>query len=258
VSLSPALTEVLFAIGAGDRVVGVTDYCDFPPEARSRPKVGGFASPSVEVVLALRPDLVLVSPGPGNRDPALALRRAGVRLEVVPAETVEDSLAAIGEVARLCGLPEQGAALAASVRARLDAVAARSGGAPGIPVLFCVQIDPLIAAGKGTLPSELLEIAGGRNVVTAERYPRIGIETVIEAAPEVILQARMDVSDAATARREETFWSRWPGIPAVRDGRVVVLSAPVALRPGPRVADAAEQIEALLRPAPSKAGASAP
>jgi len=119
--------------------------------------------------------------------------------------------------------------------------------------LFSVQIDPLIVAGTGTLPSELLEIAGGRNVVSASRYPRLGIESVLVAAPEVIVQARMDVADAAAARREEFFWSRWPTIPAVRSGRVFVLSAPVALRPGPRIGEAAEQLEALLHAAPSPA-----
>ena len=250
VSLSPALTEILFALGQGERVVGVTDYCDFPPEAVAKPKVGGYASPSVEVVLALKPDLVLVSPGPGNRDPALALRRAGLRLEVVPAETVGESLGAIEQVARICGVPERGAALADALRNRLETVAGRSAGARRVPALFAVQIEPLIAAGAGTLPSELLEIAGGRNVVAAPRYPRVGIESVIEAAPEVILQARMDAPDAVAARREEAFWSRWPAIPAVRDGRVVVLSGPIALRPGPRVAEAAEQLEALLHGRP--------
>src|SRR6185369_5318687 len=84
VSLAPALTEILFAVGAGDRVVGVTAFCDYPPEARQLPKVGGYTTPSVEAILALRPDLVLVSPASGNRDPALALRQAGLRVEVVP------------------------------------------------------------------------------------------------------------------------------------------------------------------------------
>lgn len=245
VSLTPALTEILFAVGAGDRVVGVTQYCDFPPEAKAKPKVGGYVNPSVEAVLALEPDLVLVSPGPGNRDSALALRRAGLRLEIVPAETLEESLAAIERVARVVGVDAMGHELAAAVRARLDAVAKRVLGAPRVRTLFCVQTDPIIAAGRDTLPSQILELAGGTNVVELPRYPRLDVEAVAGAKPELILQARMDLS-GTSAHTEDAFWKRWPTIPAVASGRVVVLPDDLALRPGPRVADAVEELAAIL------------
>jgi iron complex transport system substrate-binding protein len=246
VSLTPALTEILFALGAGDRVVGVTQYCDFPPEAKTKPKVGGYVNPSVESVLALKPDLVLVSPGPGNRDSALAMRRAGLRLEIVPAETLEESLAAIELVAGFAGAEAAGRDLAAAVRARLDAVAARVARAPRVRTLFCIQTDPIIAAGRDTLPSQLLELAGGSNVVEASRYPRLDVEAVAGARPELILQARMDLANDAP-HTEEAFWKRWPSIPAVAHGRVVVLPDDLTLRPGPRVADAAEELAAILR-----------
>jgi iron complex transport system substrate-binding protein len=245
VSLTPALTEILFAVGAGDRVVGVTQYCDYPPEAKAKPKVGGYVNPSVETTLALKPDLVVVSPGPGNRDAALAMRRAGLRLEIVPAETLDDSLAAIEAVGRLAGAEAAGRELAAHVRARLDAVARRVAGAPRVPTLFCIQTDPIIAAGKGTLPSQLLELAGGINVVGMTRYPRLDVEAVAGAKPDLILQARMDLA-AGDAHVEESFWKRWPTIPAVANGRVVVLPDDLTLRPGPRVADAVEELAAIL------------
>ena len=243
--MTPALTEILFAVGAGDRVVGVTQYCDFPPAAKARPKVGGYMNPSVEAVLALKPDLVLVSPGPGNRDSALALRRAGLRLEILPAETLEESLAAIEGVARLVGDEATGRDVAAAVRARLDAVTKRVAGAPRVRTLFCLQTDPIIAAGRDTLPSQLLELAGGVNVVEAVRYPRLDVEAVAAAKPELILQTRMDVASGA-AHVEAVFWNRWRSIPAVARGRVVVLPDDLALRPGPRVADAAEELAAIL------------
>jgi len=245
VSLTPALTEILFAIGAGDRVVGVTQYCDFPPEAAAKPKVGGYVNPSVESVLALKPDLVLVSPGPGNRDAALAMRRAGLRLEIVPAETLEESLAAIELVAGFAGAESTGRDLAAAVRARLDAVAKRVAGTPRVRTLFCIQTEPIFAAGRDTLPSQLLELAGGTNVISASRYPRLDVEAVAAARPELILQARMDLADGAP-HGEDAFWRRWPSIPAVAQGRVVVLPDDLTLRPGPRVADAAEELAAIL------------
>ena len=248
VSLAPALTEILFALDLGDRVVGVTDYCDYPPEAARRPHVGGYVNPSVESVLALHPDLILVSPAAGNRDAALTLQRTGVRLEVVPAETLAEALAAIESVGRACGVEARAVALAESVRGRIDAASAKVRDLPKVRTLFCVQIEPLIAAGVGTLPSELLELAGGVNVVRAERYPQVGIEAVITEAPEVILQARMDAANEGSALALEAYWRRWNTIPAVRAQRVHVFDATVALRPGPRVAEAVETLASLLHP----------
>ena len=245
VSLTPALTETLFAIGAGDRVVGVTQFCDFPPAARSKPKVGGYVNPSVEAVMALKPDLVVVSPGPGNRDAALAMQRAGLRVEIVPAETLDESIAAIELVARFTGDEAEGRKLATAVRARLDAVAGRVRALPRVRTLFSIQTDPIIAAGRDTLPSQIMELAGGTNVVEAVRYPRLDVEAVAAAKPEMILQARMDLASDA-AHDEDAFWKRWPSIPAVAAGRVVVLPDDLTLRPGPRVADAAEELAAIL------------
>lgn len=246
VSMSPALTEILFALGLGDRVVGVTDYCDYPPEAATRTHIGGYVNPSVETVLSLHPDLALVSPAAGNRDAALALRRAGVRLEVIPAETLGETYAAIETVARLGLVEERGTSLVRSMQDKISGVASRSRGLAPVRTLFCLQIDPVIAAGRNTLPSELLELAGGTNVITAERYPQIGIEAVLSEAPEVILQARMDAADASAAGQARSYWERWSAIPAVRDHRVFVFDATTSLRPGPRVADAVTELSRLL------------
>ncbi len=252
--MSPALTEILFALGLGDRVVGDTNYCDWPPEARKVPKIGGYVDPSVEAVVALEPDLVLVSPAAGNRDAALAIRRLGIRLEVVRCETLDEAYAAIEQTAHVCGVEARGVELARRIRARVDATAARYRGTRPVPALFCVQLDPLVAAGRGTLPSQLLELAGGRNVVTAERYPRIGIESVLAEAPETIVVARMDAPDGGDPARVLDYFRRWPSIPAVRDGRVFVIDATTALRAGPRVADAVEQLARLLHPGTARGG----
>jgi len=247
VSLTPALTEILFALDLGDRVVGVTEYCDTPPEARTRPKVGGYVNPSVEAVLALRPDLVVVSPGPGNRDAVQAMSRAGLKIAVIPAETLDETFHAIEAVGDAAGEPTRGRALVERLRARIDAVGRRVAGRPRVRVLFSVQVDPIIAAGRGTLPSQLVEAAGGINVVEAERYPKLGVESVVQLAPEVVLQSRMDVAHG-DGSAERTAWMRWSAIPAIARGRLVVLPDDASLRPGPRVADAVEQLAAILHP----------
>ena len=246
--MTPALTETLFALGLGDSVVGVTTYCDYPAEAQQRQQIGGFVNPSVEAILALEPDLVLVSPAAGNRDAALAVRRTGVRLEVVPAETLEDTFLSITKVAELCGVEPRGQVLVRAIRERIDRVRVRVEDLPRVRILFCLQLDPLIVAGRGTLPSELVELAGGVNVVESERYPRIGIETVLTQAPQVILQARMDTPDPTTDRGAREYWRRWPSIPAVTDDRVLVFDGTIALRAGPRIADAVELLARILHP----------
>jgi iron complex transport system substrate-binding protein len=252
--MSPALTEILFALGLGDRVVGVTTYCDWPKEARALPKIGGYVDPSVEAVVALSPDLALVSPAAGNREAALAIRRLGVRLEVVRCETLEEAYAAMERIASLCGVEARGKDLARGIRGKVEATAARVRGKEPVPALFCVQLEPLVAAGAGTLPSEILELAGGRNVVREARYPRLGIESVLTAAPEAIIVARMDAPGETGAERVLDFWKRWPSVPAVRNGRVFSIDATTALRAGPRVADAVESLAGLLHP-PDRAGA---
>jgi iron complex transport system substrate-binding protein len=258
VSMAPALTEILFALGLGERVVGVTRYCDYPPEARDRATIGGFVNPSVEEILSLRPDLVVVSPAAGNRDAALAVRQAGVPLEVIPAETLADAYVAMTRVAEVCGVPDRGVELERTVRERIGRVSAAVADRPRVPVLLCLQVDPLIAAGRGTLPAQLVELAGGVNVVEVDRYPRIGIETVIARAPAVILQARMDLPSPAANEDLLAFWSRWPSIPAVRDRRVLVFDGAPALRAGPRVADAVEFLAACLHPGTVDAEAGGP
>jgi iron complex transport system substrate-binding protein len=173
------------------------------------------------------------------------MRRAGLRLEIVPAESLEESLAAIANVGELAGAKARGQELAATVRSRLDAVAARVADRPRVRTLFCIQTEPIFAAGRDTLPSELLELAGGTNVISDPRYPRLDVEAVAAARPDLILQARMDLSEGAP-HTEDAFWKRWPSIPAVAQGRVVVLPDDLTLRPGPRVADAAEELAGIL------------
>ena len=250
VSLTPAITETLFALGLGDRVVGVTRFCDYPPEAKKKRQVGGYSDPDVEAVVALSPDLVLISPNVGNRDGALALRRAGIRVEVVAGERMEETYAALERIGRLCGVPEKGRALAARVRGEVEAAAAAVRALPRTRALLCLQTDPVIAAGRDTLPADLLERAGGRNVVDAPRYPQLGMEAVIAAAPEVILQTRMDLPAGDPTSGPAAFWSRWSAIPAVAQGRVLVFDGTPALRPGPRVGEAVQQLAAYLHPRP--------
>jgi len=244
VSLSPALTEIVFALGRGDRLAGVTDFCDFPPEARELPKMGGFSNPSLETVLDAGPDLVLISKNAGNQRPGLAMIDAGLNVLVVPSATFDDTFVAIRTVGEAIGADP--APLIADLESRLESVRA---GLPenGRPrVAFLVSLEPLILAGPDTLPGQALAHAGGRAAFDLNGYPRIGLESLIEAEPDAILFASMDPKDADESERVAQWFARWPSLRTDEPGRLQVFDASRILRPGPRLAEGVEDLAARL------------
>lgn len=244
VSLSPALTEIVFALGRGDRLVGVTEFCDFPAEAASLPKMGGFSNPSLETVLGAEPDLVLISRNVGNQRSGLAMIEAGLNVLVVPAETFDDTFVAIRTVAEATGSDPD--PLIDDLRSKLESVESTRAGRNGPRVALLVSLEPLIVAGVDTLPGQALERAGGRAAFMLDGYPRIGLESLIEAAPDVLLFASMDPSDADEPERIARFFARWPSLRTDEPGRLQVFDATRILRPGPRLADGVEDLAARL------------
>jgi len=245
VALAPSVTEIVYGLEEGDRVVGVCGQCDYPPATRDLPRVGGYLAPSVEAVLAVRPDLVLVVPSPGNREAVRTLERAGVRILVTADRTLHDLWQAIDAIAGALGVPERGAALRASVQQQLDAVRNRVAGLPATRVLLVVGHRPLIVAGGGTLQDELLRVAGGVNVAAdaGTAFPQVPIELVVARAPEVILDAAM----GSEAGGQELF-EGLRTVPAVRNGRIVPLAADAIFRAGPRVGEAAALLAGAIHP----------
>lgn len=234
-TLAPSVTEIVFALGAGPRVVGACAQCDYPPAAATLARVGGYLTPSVEAVLGVEPDLVIAVPSPGNREAVRAIERAGLRVLVVSDRTLADLWDSIRAVADALGMPEAGARLAADVHRRLDAVRARVADRRTRRVLLVVGRRPLIVAGGGTLQDELLRMAGGVNVAAdiGDRWPSVPLEVVVDRAPEVILDAAMGSEGSARSP-----FADLTTVPAVRDGRVHVLAADAIFRAGPRVPDA--------------------
>jgi len=245
VALAPSLTEVVYGLGEGDRLVGVCAQCDYPDEAKRLPRVGGYLSPSVEEVLGVRPDLVLAVPSPGNREAVRALERAGIRVLVAGDRTLDDLWTSIAAVADALGVPDRGAAMTGSVRADLQAVHARVEGLPPRRVLLVVGHRPLIVAGGGTLQDELVRTAGGVNVAAdaGAAFPQVPMELVVARAPDVILDAAM----GSEAGGRELF-AALRTVPAVRDGRIVPLQADALFRAGPRVGEAAAMLASAIHP----------
>ncbi|HSB71941.1 MAG TPA: cobalamin-binding protein [Candidatus Methylomirabilis sp.] len=252
VSLAPSLTEIVFALGRGDWLVGVTEFCDYPPAARSRPKVGGTVTPNLERILQLRPSLVLITADGNPLQTVARLGELGLPVFAVTPESFPGILTTIQELGRVLRAEEAAAALVRRIQDRAAAVRQAVRGRPRPRVLYLVWPDPLVAAGPATFVNDLLGIAGGENIVRERTvpYPHLGWEEVVERAPEVILVSTHRDQDrpAAGGSALRTAWSRWQSIPAVRSGRVLEVPSDTILRPGPRVVEGLEELARAIHP----------
>lgn len=246
VSAAPAVTEILFALGAGDRVVAATDQCNYPPEAARLPKIGGFWSPSVERALGARPDLVIGSRG-NPPDFVAALRKSGLPVLTVDPHTLQDIYDTIGRVASLIGARQAGERLIASMQSRLDVIAESIGDVPENerPTAFLVlQVMPPWTAGAGTFQDDAIRAAGGRNIAEdVKEFAPYSTETLVAKNPDYLLLSTMN-GDRARMKTEVLGDPAFRQLSAVKRRRMLVLDSDPLMRAGPRIVDA---IEAMAR-----------
>ena len=244
VSLNPATTEILFASGAGDRVVGRTHWDGWPPEVLDVPDLGDGIRPSIETVIGARPDLVVLYASGENRDAARALRAAGIAVISLRIDRIVDFERAATLLGDAVGEPERARAVVDSVRATLERVRVAAAARRSRPTVFMLSWEtPLMTIGSGSFLSELVEIAGGRNVFgdLAGPSPQVAFEEVLRRDPDFIL-GRPETAGKLGAN------ARWRGLPAVRDGHVLVMDTVLVGRPGVRLGEAAVSIARLLHP----------
>ena len=247
ISLVPSVTELIFALGAEDRLVGITDYCDFPPEARRKPSVGGMVSPSLETIVALRPDVVVATDS-GNRQETFGqLRRLGIPVYLVRANRFAEVMDVASRIGQLTGREQVVAPLTARLRARVDAVAHAVSRHPRPRVLYVLWPEPLIVPGRDAIVTELIQLAGGESITAGEPsdYPRFSIEAAVVRAPHVIVLARHGAGTGALTRDK---WDALTELPAVKAGRVYAVDGNLLHRYGPRVVDGLEHLARLLHP----------
>jgi iron complex transport system substrate-binding protein len=251
VSMAPNLTEILFALGLDNRIVGVTQDSDSPPAARAKPRVGTFWQPGIEAVIAARPDLVVTLAFEQQRELAQRLVRMGYHCLTVDIERVDDLFRAISVIGDATGAREQARELSAQIRTQMQQLHARVAGLPRVKVLWVVQREPLRAAGRDTFINELIELVGGENAVgpTVQTYPPVGAEQVIAAAPEVIIEPTMTENSREGQRRQAlAYWRRYINVPAAVNERIYVIDGDVVSRLGPRLPAGIETIARCLRP----------
>ncbi|MDR0567588.1 MAG: ABC transporter substrate-binding protein [Spirochaetaceae bacterium] len=247
VSLSPGITEILFAVSAGDQVAGVTQYCNYPAEAQSRTKVGGFSGATVnlESVARLKPDLVLLSGYMHERLIPL-LERLSIPVFAVEPQNFAEVYQTIETIGKLTGKSRNASAVTAEMREKIRRAESFRGNRDRPGVFWELSDEPLITAGGNTFISEAIHLAGGRNVFAdlKEQWPSINTEQVLLRSPAWIIAGDDHgkiIEPKALARRPG--WSR---IPAVRENRIALVSADCLYRYGPRLADAALSIAEIL------------
>ncbi|HXF95090.1 MAG TPA: helical backbone metal receptor [Gemmatimonadales bacterium] len=239
VSLLPSFTELLFAIGAGDRLVGRTTWCDWPPRVRAVPSVGEGLPPNVEAVAARRPDLVVLYRAAPNAAAARRLEALGIPTLLLDLNRLSD----LGPAARRLGTLTGRSAAADSVARRLDSLAHAPAPPPRRSLAFVVWDNPPIVIGAGSYLDRLAALAGARNVFhdIAAASAQVSLETIAERDPDLVAIPSATGSVPEFTRRRE-----WRAIRAVREGRVLVLRGSLFGRPGPRAPEAVQQLARLL------------
>lgn len=257
VSMVPSLTEVLFALGLGDRVVGVTSFCNWPPEAASKPRLGGYLDPNCEALVALRPDLVIAMPE--QAELRTRLEALGVRTLEVGQQGLAGILDSIRAIGQVCGAGTRAEDLVRELEGRMRAVSAKTQGLARPFVLVCVdrlagsgRLEEICVAGRGGFHDELIACAGGVNAAAGAAggpYPVFSKEGVIALDPEVIIDMLPDLARRGVSAQEATReWDELSVVKAVRRGRVHAFTEGYGVIPGPRFILALERMARLIHP----------
>lgn len=252
ISLAPSNTEIVYALGLEDRLVGVTEYCDYPPAAKNKPKIGGFSTVDMEKVVALQPDLVLATDIHSKTVTPL-LQKVGFNVVTLYPKTLNGLLGDINLVGIIAGSEQTASELTAGLNKRIQAVTSASGNlstARPLRTLMLIWYDPLTVAGAGTLPDDMIKVAGGKNIAAdVTGYPALGLETIISRDPEVI------IVPSDMGQPDSPLWNfvvtdpRLKSTTAAKNNAIYKMDGNLALRAGPRCIDALEQMASFYHPA---------
>lgn len=247
VSIAPSTTETMFALGAGDKLVGRSRYCDWPEEAKKLPQVGGYVDPSFEAILALRPDLVIGARGPTGTALTERLEARGIATYFPPTESLTQIDEMILGLGAKIGRASEAKRTVETLDARVTAIEKAVATLPRVRVLLVFGLEPLSVAGPATFADEMLRRAGGTNVVAdGGGYPTLNIERVLTLDPDIILNAA--IAEAHGHERIGKESPGWTKVRAVQAGRVVPIHDESLLRPGPRIGDGLASLARALHP----------
>ena len=248
VSLAPSLTEMVYALGIQDRLVGDTKYCDYPPDAQRKQKVGDTLNPSLEEIVALHPDLVLATKSLNRLETVVALEGLHVPAYATNTNSIEQILSSVSRLADILGVPNAGDVLAADLRHRLDDLQQHLAKVQPSRVLFVVWDEPLISVGKNTFIADALRYAGAASIVdSTQNWPQISLEEVIRQQPDFLIFTQNHASGGTVDVEALASRPGWRGLDAVHNHRYAVISEAVN-RPAPRIISAIEELARQLHP----------
>lgn len=249
ISLAPSTTETLFALGLGDRIVGVTSFCDQPVEARAKPKIGGMSNPSLEAIISLKPDLVVMTMDGNPKEVEGRLRSMGIRTYVWKARTLAELPEGIRDLGRAVVAAERSDRLARELRDSIERFKKDHAARPAQArkkVLLMIWPEPLIVAGPGTIMDDAVRMLGHENIAAGSKtqYPKYSLEEVIRQAPDVIFVGKASGMDMQAV--SQGILKRMSSVPAVRSGAVCYISDSL-YRLGPRVVSGIEELTACVQ-----------
>jgi iron complex transport system substrate-binding protein len=246
ISLAPNMTEILFALGLGDKIAGVTTFCDYPREAKLKPKVGGMSNPSLETVVSMKPDIVMMTTDGNPKEFEERLRSLHIRTYVFRARKLSELPQGIREMGTALGVTKKAEILAGEIETAVNkAIRSRLNQSLKKRVLFIIWPEPLIVAGPGTEIDDAINLLGVENTASKARarYPKYSIEEIIRQSPDVIFigKGHEDIKEMS-----EVLLKKIARIPAVKNGKVFFLSDNL-YRLGPRVVKGIEEMSGCLR-----------
>lgn len=247
ISLAPSITEILYAIGLDEEIIGVTEFCDYPPAATQKPRIG-YAQPNVEAIITLKPDLVL-TPRAFLRVELLAkLEQLKIPTFVVDPESFEEIPSRIQTVGRILNRSTVADGVAMAMRQRTAAIRSKMETVTRLRVLYVLNSQPLITVGPGSYIHQVINVAGGSNIASQTNvpYPHLNMEAVLKEDPEVIIFPVGKAEGISPA--EQQAWLRWTSLSAVKQGRLHQISADVLNRPGPRIVEGLETLARIIHP----------
>jgi iron complex transport system substrate-binding protein len=248
IPLAPSLTEILYHLGLGDKVVGVTNHCNYPPDAAAKPKVGSYINLNVEQIVSLAPDLVIGTVDGNERAVVEILEKAGIPIYLVNPRNVREAILTMALLGEICGVEQAAKALAAELTGRVDQVVLMTASREKPLVFLQINLQPIMTVNSRTMHHDLIRLAGGRNMTAEEpiTYPRISMEEIIRRQPDIILISSMQRGGRFEKAKEE--WLKWASIPAVKTGRVHLIDSDLIDRPSPRVVEGLQIMAKLIHP----------
>ncbi len=245
ISLTPGVTETLFAIGAGDQVIAVTDYCNYPEEAKTKQKIGGVINPNIEAIVALEPDLIVLSMEGNVREDFTKLKQLNLALFVTNPRTLPGIHKSLLDLGMLTGHKAEAQSVVASMREHEDSIVFRGMEWKKRGILLLVSLQPIIVAGGGTFLDHLISLAGGVNLAAnaATAYPALSREAIVGYHPETIIVMSDAIGDLANF---SAMYPEWKHVPAVQNGKVFSIDSDISSRPGPRAVEALEKLFSII------------